>query len=81
MTACATWMGSHLGGPLADPKPTDQRKASAAARSTAACRSSSSKATLRQPSSLVGAVGEPGRLPGRMTLESSSDMGIIHRLS
>src|SRR5215510_6686745 len=44
---------------------------SVAAQSTAACRSLTSKAMLRNPSSLAMAAGEPGTEPGRTKLESS----------
>src|SRR6266498_2990098 len=50
---------------------TDQSVASVAAQSTAACRSLTSKATLRNPSSLAMASGEPGTDSGRTKLESS----------
>src|SRR6266511_3070979 len=50
---------------------TDQSVASVAAQSTAACRSLTSKATLRNPSSLAMAAGEPGTESGRTKLESS----------
>src|SRR6266498_911816 len=50
---------------------TDQSVASVAAQSTAACRSLTSKATLRNPSSLAMASGEPGTESGRTKLESS----------
>src|ERR1019366_345895 len=43
-----------------------------ASRSTAAWRSSTSKATLRSPSSLAIAAGDPGWWSGRTKLESSS---------
>jgi len=52
----------------------DQAVAVGGAWSTAAWRSSTSKQTLRRPSSFDGAVGEPGRESGRTNLASSSQV-------
>jgi hypothetical protein len=64
----------HVGHPpgafvLADA--TDQPIPSVAAQSTAACRSLTSNDTLRNPSSLAIAAGEPGTKSGRTNLASS----------